>query len=161
MFKGYKFTEEHKRNISESKKGKKMSLEARTKMSKTKIGTKLTEKTRKIMSLKKLGKKHPNWKGGVTPINHQIRGSLEYRLWREAVFKRDNWTCIWCGIKSRTTKNSKGKWIILHADHIKPFAHYPELRFAIDNGRTLCIECHKTTDTYGGNSKILINQNNE
>ena len=70
--------------------------------------------------------------------------SLEYRLWRESVFKRDNWTCVWCGARS-----SKGYEVILNVDHIKPFASYPELRFAIDNGRTLCKPCHETTDTYG------------
>src|SRR3990167_7364961 len=87
--------------------------------------------------------KNPNWNGGIYPHHKAIRHSLEYKLWREAVFKRDNYTCIWCG--------ERGKF--LNADHIKPFALFPELRFAIDNGRTLCIDCHKTTDTYGGKSK--------
>jgi hypothetical protein len=85
------------------------------------------------------GDKNPSWKGGITPINKKIRSSLEYKLWREAVFKRDNWTCVWCGVRG----------VYLHADHIKRFADYPELRFALDNGRTLCVPCHKTTETYG------------
>jgi 5-methylcytosine-specific restriction endonuclease McrA len=94
-------------------------------------------------SCSKKGNRCSNWKGGITPINVLIRHSLEYKLWRESVFKRDNFTCIWCGAKS-----GNGKTIKLNADHIKPFCDYPELRFAIDNGRTLCEECHKKTDTY-------------
>ena len=84
------------------------------------------------------GIKNARWRGGVTPINTAIRHSLEYKLWRNAVFERDGYACIWCGAKG-----------YLNADHIKPFADYPELRFAIDNGRTLCIPCHRTTETYG------------
>lgn len=91
----------------------------------------------------KKGELSPFWKGGVTPIHRIIRGSIEYKLWREAIYKRDNYTCVDCGIKSGC-----GKTVILNADHIKPFAYFPELRFAIDNGRTLCLDCHKKTDTY-------------
>lgn len=69
----------------------------------------------------------------------RIRKSKEYKLWRKAVFERDDYTCIWCG--------QRGGY--LNADHIKPFALFPELRFAIDNGRTLCVDCHKKTGTWG------------
>lgn len=113
-------------SMIEKKKGKKHKMSTRIKMS----------------NLRK-GDKHHNWQGGITPINHQIRSSFEYRLWRESVFKRDDFTCVFCG--------TKGTY--LHADHIKPFALYPELRFAIDNGRTLCVPCHRSTDTYGGRTK--------
>ena len=83
------------------------------------------------------GINHYNWKGGITKESAKIRNSLQMKLWRKSVFERDSYKCIWCG--------SGGS---LNADHIKPFAYFPELRFAIDNGRTLCVECHKKTDTY-------------
>lgn len=89
------------------------------------------------------GEKNPSWKGGVTPKNSAARKTLEYRLWREAVFKRDNYTCIWCG-------QIGGK---LNADHIKPFCAYEESRLDIDNGRTLCVDCHRKTDTWGEGAK--------
>lgn len=98
-------------------------------------------------SINKKGEKHWNWQGGISSINQEIRNSIEYKLWRKSVFERDNYTCIWCG------NNESGS---LNADHIKPFSLYPELRFAIDNGRTLCVDCHKTTDTWGGK---IINYN--
>ena len=68
-----------------------------------------------------------------TTIRRAEMGRLEYRLWRESVFERDNWTCQLCFRRGCR----------LEADHIKPWAKFPELRIAIDNGRTLCYECHR------------------
>ena len=90
--------------------------------------------------LKVTGPNSGSWKGGISgkdPLT-KLRKSYEYRLWKAAVWERDNYECIWCGSKEK-----------LLADHIKPFRDYPELRFAIGIGRTLCEECHMTTDTFG------------
>jgi len=95
-------------------------------------------------SLRSQGDKSHFWQGGRTSINAKIRNSLEYKLWREAVLKRDNWTCVVCNVRGGD----------LEADHIKQFAYFPSLRFDISNGRTLCEECHKTTDTYLNRSKL-------
>lgn len=114
--------------------GKKASEETKKKMSLSRIGKKWPPE----MYAKRSGAKNPAWKGGVTPIHYKIRNSVEYALWRTAVFTRDKFTCVWCGQRG-------GR---LNADHIKPFALFPELRLAIDNGRTLCEPCHRKTDTY-------------
>jgi len=62
-----------------------------------------------------------------------IRRSTEYKEWRNAVFRRDDYTCQRCG--SRGVK--------VNAHHIKPFAYYHDLRTDVDNGITLCVACHK------------------
>lgn len=92
------------------------------------------------------GEKHPNWKGGhVKHPDKRIRKSNEYKEWRMAVYKRDNYTCQVCGKVG----------VELVADHIKPFSVFPELRFDVNNGRTLCVNCHKKTLTYGRPKHIL------
>lgn len=122
--------------------GMKRSVETRQKIREAKLGTKIPIEVRRKMGRK--GMDNAAYIDGRTPLVKLIRHSIEYKLWREAVFKRDNWTCLWCFQRGG----------VLNADHIKPFAHFPELRFAIDNGRTLCLPCHRTTDTYGNKKQI-------
>lgn len=74
-----------------------------------------------------------------SPINKVIRRSKKYKIWRESIFKRDGYTCLHCGIRGTE----------LNADHILPFSLYPEFRFDVNNGRTLCVPCHRKTPTYG------------
>lgn len=128
VHKGTTLTEEHKRKIGEAGKGR--------------VGH-WAGKKKPFMA----GANCHLWKGGISTENNFLRHTLDYRLWRQAVYIRDNYTCQDCG--------QRGYKLV--ADHIKPFAYYPELRFAIDNGRTLCIACHKKTDTYGW--KIRFNYN--
>lgn len=81
------------------------------------------------------GESNPNWNGGTTPINEKLRKTSRYKRWRQTVFKRDNYTCQFCGKRGGD----------INADHIKPFAFFPNLRYELSNGRTLCIPCHRTT----------------
>jgi len=119
--------------------------ESNLKRSQTEKGRIVPIEVRKKISIAHRGNRSHRWQGGITPILETERRRIEFRLWREAVFSRDNWTCQQC-------KQRGGK---LRAHHIKSFAKYPELRFAIDNGITLCEKCHFKTDNYGGKSKDL------
>ena len=78
------------------------------------------------------------WKGGTGTERHKAMGKIEYKKWRTSVFERDNFSCIKCGMNKT----------YLHADHIKSWKDYPELRYEISNGQTLCIDCHYVK-TYG------------
>lgn len=95
---------------------------------------------------------HWNDNLGLTSINERERKSNKYKEWRLVVFERDNYTCQNCGIRS-----GNGKAVILNADHIKPFAYFPELRFELSNGITLCEECHRQTDTFGAKAWRTFN----
>ena|SRR3990167_3053123 len=76
----------------------------------------------------------------------KVRRSPEYRKWRKQVFVRDDYTC----------QNCEKRGVRLHADHIKPFCDFPELRLDINNGRTLCKLCHYKTPTWGGRRRMSL-----
>lgn len=121
------------------------SIEWRNNIGKAQLGKKRnrTYEQKLAISKKMSGEKCHLWKGGITPINKKIRESLDYKIWREAVFARDDWTCNQC--------NKRGGYMEAH--HIKKFSTNPELRFDIDNGLTLCKPCHDLTKT--GKNRLL------
>lgn len=97
------------------------------------------------------GERNPLWKGGITPKYHCARTDKKYLDWRKSIFERDNYTCQECG--SRSCKNHG---VILQAHHKIPFYEIFEdekLLYSLDNGITLCLSCHRKTDSYGKNSK--------
>lgn len=68
----------------------------------------------------------------ITHWSDNQRNTMTYKIWREAVLDRDVYKCCACGSREN-----------LHAHHIKPFAEYPDKRFDVRNGITLCDKCHR------------------
>ena len=67
-------------------------------------------------------------------LKHQSqRNTVEYINWRKSIFNRDQYTCKECGQKGGE----------LNAHHLKRFSTHPELRLDLENGITLCKQCHK------------------
>ena len=111
-----------------------------------KVRIRLSDKQKEVVKNKKLEVISKS-------LDKLIRHSVHYRIWRETVFERDEFTCQKCEIRGG----------VLRADHIKPFALIlfqnniktfdeaiacDEL-WKVKNGRTLCHNCHLTTKTYG------------
>jgi len=88
----------------------------------------------------RVGENAQNWQGGLTPENERARRNQTYDLWRLSVYEKDNFKCTNC--------NKTG--VQLHAHHLKSFAKNKELRYDINNGVTLCRECHIKIHTKTG-----------
>lgn len=102
--------------------GKKHSAESRAKMSKA-----ASERTRR-------GADHYAFSHGRRQRHLNLRRKPEYLAWRDAVFRRDRYTCRDCG--DATGGN-------LCAHHVEPMKDRPDLAYDVNNGETLCHPCHE------------------
>ena len=163
--KGKKFTKEHRNKISIALKGRQFSEEHKKHLTEAQYGRTPWNKNVHIKlsngGFKKgnvpwdkgikrpeiSGENSSNWKGGITPVNMAIRGSLEYKSWSLKIMERDNFICQKCGYE---------KGGILNTHHIKKFSEILENNkietleealaceelWDIKNGITLCKKCH-------------------
>lgn len=119
-FTGKPFSEEHRKNLSLSHMG-----------GKSHLGIKHTEETKMKISAANQGVSIDDWSGFKRNQNYLDRRSFRTTIQRQ-VFERDDYTCQLCGQKG----------VALQVDHIQSWKEYVELRFCIDNCRTLCMGCH-------------------
>lgn len=84
------------------------------------------------------GQKNPNFKHGRYCGLKKNRISqyhtFKYRLWRNAVLKRDNFKCVECGNSEK-----------LNSHHIEPIRKNIEKFYDVNNGIILCEKCHSKT----------------
>ena len=80
-----------------------------------------------------IGKLHHRWLGGKSSKNNLLRNSKKNRKWTLDVFKRDNFICQSCGIIGSGN---------LTPHHLEGWHWCEKLRFEVNNGVTLCKNCH-------------------
>ena len=135
--KGYKQDQETILKRIESRAGYTHSQGTKDKIRLANLGRKHPFKTRE-KGIKRRFAKRPNasgennyrWLGGYSKSQHK---GTEYDTWRKAVYERDGFRC------KISNGDCKGK---IEAHHILSFTAYPELRFDINNGITLCHAHH-------------------
>jgi hypothetical protein len=152
--KNMKLSDNTKNKISIAHTGMKASSKTCKKISESLMGDTRTlgyvhsDKTKiKMRNSAHRGSDHPNYKGGITALDKAIRRLPEYNTWRCGVFKRDNYTCRDCGKRGGNMESHhdpktfaqiiKDNNIITIEDAL----NCKEL-WDIDNGVTLCIDCH-------------------
>ncbi len=98
------------------------------------------------------GENNSNWNKSLSEEDrNDLRRYPEYYKWRNDVYSRDEHTCQSCG----NTESGN-----LNAHHIENYSNNIGLRTDINNGITLCVDCHiKFHKTYGytGNNKEQLN----
>jgi len=179
MVRTYKpWSEERKRKHSEALMGRSVSKSTREKLSRAmkakgvpagfcQKGIAWSEERRQRWSLQQKGKKRKKHTlesrmlmsriarakrpAVFTDESKLARNRFEYKLWRKAVYSRDDYTCLKCHIRG-------GR---LNPHHVENFHSNPSLRYDVGNGATLCVLCHKIFhNRYGKkrNNRIQIDE---
>ena len=107
------------------------------------------------------GSKHWNWQNNKTSLAKSIRALIEYKNWRKEVFKRDDYTCQECDkTKCYVEAHHIKEFHIIFTEFLKEYDQFSPMEdketlvrlaikykpfWNIDNGQTLCKDCHNLT----------------
>jgi len=108
--------------------GRKHTEESKKKISEVQKGTNQKPETIEKRRQKNLGQRRKE-------TRHVSR---KYWQWRDAVKEKDKWKCQHCGCDEKKK---------LHAHHIISWMNDESKRFDINNGMTLCKNCHAKEET--------------
>ena len=96
------------------------------------------------------GENHPSYNPNLSMEERIIKRKYpEYREWRNKVYERDNYKCCKCG-------DNNGGNLVAH--HIENYSEHKNKRTDVNNGITLCKECHVTFHNHYG---YTINNRNQ
>lgn len=88
----------------------------------------------KEISKRNTGERHYLYNPNLTDEEREDkRDTQKNHDWRKAVYERDNYACRKCGRKTNT----------LNAHHIENYKDNIDKRYDLNNGITLCSDCHK------------------
>lgn len=78
-------------------------------------------------------KMNPNLTNDERTRNRYVLGGTSSKNWRKAIYDRDDYTCKLCGVRGAE----------LNAHHLYSWGWHVDKRFDLDNGITLCKNCHE------------------
>ncbi len=128
--------------------------------------------TIKKMSIARTGKIGENataWKGGKISITRLIKGFQNRNNWYRMVYERDGFKCAYCGSKKKIEAHHKKPIKSIIDEYKNRFDNNQDLyKFLIsldiivdsnlDNGITLCRECHKKEHINFGSHNPIVNE---
>lgn len=155
--KGIKLSKNHKKKISiaitdNHRQGKRKDIYK--KMSESLMGHNVSVKTRlKISNTLSRGLQE------YDVLNCNLRKIPEYKKWSRDVLEKDIFTCQKCdNVGGRLVAHHKKSFMsIIRKNNIcnlQDALNCKEL-WSIDNGQTLCVDCHKLTNNYGSKGHLV------
>ena len=154
----YSRSDEFKKNLSNVRRGssnpffgRKHTIETRLKWSNERSGELNPFYGRCGLDCPNYGENNPNWRGGTTKLITQLRASARYVEWRFSIFERDDFSCVVCGkdriyLECHHKTTPFGELLKLFSIETVEEATECEELWGIDNGITVCSECHCLID---------------